>query len=260
MAVAALAACGKKEAEPAQTALPNPNTSNQEMAKAAGDVLKQISPQAAQQPTSSSEANLPSAERGKSLSDYQPLKSGVQLAYLYYALSGLPVDDERLAGIISADYRSTSDSFKKADILKVLKPQMEQQIADLRKNPYLKLHVEGAQLGHYDMSAKSFPIEGLPLAPDAYMSFNDASSYQLAITNGDAFRNWKVEDETKAREVEGLVNAKHSNGLVQYAGYPTPADVYLFAQGVDQNRRSVKFQIVQVTLSNRAGGEVAVLK
>lgn len=91
------------------------------------------------------------------------------------------------------------------------------------------------------------------------MKFNDSACYSLTTTNGGAVRNWKVDDETKAREVGGLVNAKYPNFFFT-AGYPTPADIYLFAQGVGQNRRAVKFQFVQISLSNRAGGEVAVLK
>src|ERR1700730_11482820 len=106
IASAALVACGKKEAETPQTALPTQENSSQEMAKAAGDMLKQISPDSPKAPlVSAVGGNVPSADTGKALTDYQPVNSGVQLAYLYYALSGLPVDYEKRAGIASQEYR-----------------------------------------------------------------------------------------------------------------------------------------------------------
>lgn len=110
-----IAACGNKDAEQSQSqASLQPSGFN--IAQGAG---VGVSTPAA--PT------LPIAEAATPLSTYVNVDSGIQLAYLYYAVSGLPTDYEKLAEISSQDYRSTTDSFKKKDILDTLKPQIDQQ-------------------------------------------------------------------------------------------------------------------------------------
>jgi hypothetical protein len=262
MTAAALVACSKKEIEAPKADTQSQQESSQELGKAAGDLLKQISPDTEKAPAVNANASaLPTADGDKALTDYQPVNSGVQLAYLYYALSGLPVDYEKLAGIASQDYRSTTDSFKKADILAALKPQIDQQINSFRTNRYVKVHMSGAAIGigHYDLAAKSFPVNGLPLAENGFLTFNDSAQYHLAVTNGSGFNKLKIEDQAKAKEMESLV----TKGLPNYYGvgqYPTPADLYLFAQGVDQNSGIVKFQIVEVSLADQHDNLLGVIK
>lgn len=240
LAVLTLAACGKKD-EPIVVPDYNKNLLSP--------------PSAASQPP----ASLPQADANRALDSYQKVDSGAQIAYLYYALSGMPVDYQQLAQAVSADYRATSDTFKQKAIVDALKPQIDAQIAAFKKSPYIVVHWQDAQLSHYDMSGQFFPLNGIPLDGTRAGYFSDAPMYQYVITNGTHFEQFKVEDQNKAKDIEAVVSSGYPDTGLRNA-FQVPTDGYLFAQGVDTSMRAVKLQLVELSLNDPKGIPVGVIR
>lgn len=235
--VSTLAACGKSD----------------KPAPAAADALSQMK-DAATNPVAAAElkkqtvtaAMLPQADASTAEASYVPVNSGAQLAYLYYAVSGMPVDYEKLAGIVSQEFRTTSNEFKKHEILQTLKPKIDQQIASFKQNRYVVIDTS-YQLDHIDMASKTFPLRGLPSA-DSYIYYQDSSAYKLALTNAEAFSKYKAASDEQARELEGLVEKYRARGN---------ARLYLYAQDTDLNAQLVRFQAVKVKLLSEDGKAIA---
>ncbi|WBS02498.1 hypothetical protein OU994_30370 [Pseudoduganella sp. SL102] len=225
----ALSACGKSE---------HPGSANDaEKASGKAEVTTNALAKAA-----SPEIKLPQADKAMADDKYTEIDSGTQLAYLYYAISGMPVDYEKLAGIISGDYRNTTNAFKKEEILQSLKPKIDQQIGFYKDNRYVVIDTD-FRMSHIDMASKSFPINGVP-AGKSYLYFADSSSYKLGVTNGEAFSKYKAASDDQARMIEGLVEKYNANGK---------AKIFLYAQDADMNSGVVKFQAVKVQLKLQDG-------
>ena len=94
------------------------------------------------------------------ISAYRQIDSNIDLLYIYYAFSGMPVDYELLAGQISGEYRGTSDGFKKQEIMAALKPKIDAKIEEMKSGRYFTLKTDLA-LNHYDFDLKSFPVQGM---------------------------------------------------------------------------------------------------
>lgn len=189
--------------------------------------------------------NLPKGDPNAQLEKFVDLKSGGEVATLYYAISGLPVDYEKLAPIMSREYRETSDGFKKQEILQALKPRIDASINEAKKNSYYVVDTD-IQLQHYDFSTKSFPVNGVP-DKNGSIYFFDSSEYRIGFNNGDEFKSYKVDDSEKAKQIESLVAKYQASGK---------AKLYLFAQDTDSNSRQVKFQIVRVVMSGKEGLQI----
>ena len=69
---------------------------------------------------SAAQAALPQPDPGKALSTYPELDSGEQLMFHYVAASALPPDLDKLAESYSSEYRQTTDTFRKRDLLQLL--------------------------------------------------------------------------------------------------------------------------------------------
>lgn len=187
----------------------------------------------------------PQADPATPDSQYAETESGNQLMFLYYALSDMPVDYEAIAKAYSSDYRSTSDAFRKQDIMNSLKPRIDAEIARAKTARYFIYEIR-PELQHYDFAGKAFAIKNLQAGYSWYVS--DNSQYQLTFPNADAYSKLRVDDETLARSIEGMVGK-----------YPSPAlRIYGFAQGVDLNKKWVKAQIVKIELRDARGSRLAV--
>lgn len=190
------------------------------------------------------EAQLPNADQSTPLANYQEIRSDIPLMQIYYALSGLPVPWERLAERVSNDYRSTGDGFQRQEIMKVLKPKLEQDIADYAKNRYVVIPAQ-IRLSAYDFNQQGFPITGFD--PGSYLSFN-GSNYVLTFANGEQFRMAKLGNENLAREIEAI-RAK------EYRYQDHRAKIYAFARdaGDEGGRYAVKAQVVKVVVEKPDG-------
>jgi hypothetical protein len=207
-----------------------------------------------QNPASSAPAanfsNLPKADPNVPDAQFVELDSGYHTGALFYSLSGLPPDYEKLAMAASQDYRTTADAFRKRDLLQALKPQIDQQIQAFKdpRNRYFTATVaNGLPLGHYDFKTNSFPVTQ-DLSPGSYHYFNDAPYYSFAFTNGSAFQKFPLSDEQKAKDIEDLV----TKGLI----YQGDAVAYMFAQGADTANNRVLMQIVRIVLHGPTHTEV----
>ena len=88
-------------------------------------------------------AALPQPDANKPLSSYPEIESGMQVMFLYVAASRLPPDYTKLAETFSSEYRGTSDSFRKNDLMQAIKPQLEEKIAIAKSAPYGWMEIEG---------------------------------------------------------------------------------------------------------------------
>ena len=194
-------------------------------------------------------AALPQAKADTPLEQYVKLDSGNQVMFAYYAISNLPIDYEKIALSYSNEYRQTSDEFKKRDILNSLKPRIDAEISKAKEQRYWKV-TQGANLSHFDFDKKTF-AENNPLLQDGgYIYFDDNNAYNLSITNGESFRTIKVDDENKARQIEKNVNNAYSA--------PMNNVFYVFVQDVDQNKSTVKCQIIKSKLLDKSGNDLVM--
>lgn len=191
-------------------------------------------------------AALPKAKADTPLDQYVALSSGNQLMFMYYGLSNMPVDHEKIAQSYSQEYRSTNDAFKQKDILNALTPRIDSEIAKAKELRYFRAEDE-ASLGSYDFNAKSFHINNA-FDDGTYRYFNDNSTYKYSFTNGQSFSLLKVADEAKARQIESLIG-KYPRMKIEF---------YSYTQDVDPNNLTVKCQIVKIRLLDATGNELFV--
>jgi hypothetical protein len=191
-------------------------------------------------------AALPKANADTPLDQYVKLTSGNQLMFMYYGLSNMPLDYEKITQAYSQEYRSTQDAFKKQDILNAMKPRIDSEVAKAKNIRYFIAEYD-ANISSFDFNAKGFPVTN-PIGADAFGYYNDNSSYHYAFTNGEGFQMLKVADEAKARQIESLTKKYPPMKLV----------VYAFAQDADPSNLTVKSQIVKVRLLDASGNELVV--
>jgi hypothetical protein len=195
-------------------------------------------------------SNLPKADPNVPDSQFVELDSGYHTGALLYALENLPPNYEQLAMAASQEYRSTSDAFRKRDLMQALKPQIDQQMLVYKdpRNRYFTFRFgNGLPLGHYDFKTNTFPFTQ-DLSSSIYRYFNDAPNYSFAFTNGIAFQRFPVADEQKAKDIEDMV----TKGLI----YQGDAVAYTFAQGADPANNRVLMQIVRMVLYGPGQTEV----
>ena len=188
-------------------------------------------------------AAMPQGNVNTPLADYKELTSDNDIMFAYYALSSIPVDYDKVLMSYSEDYRRASDEFKKQDILKALKPKIDQEIAVAKNARYLKMTWNGFKLKKYDFQAKAFPQDDLE--NNSNLGWQNYG-YRLAFTNGDNFKLFKVEDEAKARLIEEKRSKYEQFNLV----------VYVYAQDADLNNKFVKSQVMRISLLDSHSNEL----
>lgn len=231
LAVLALSACGKGESAGTDPAAGGTSAAGGRF----GD---------AREAPAAAAPGLPKADMNKPLDAYPELQNGQQLMFLYTAASRLPPDFAKLAGHYSRDYRDTSDSFRKNDLLQAIKPQLEQQIAAAAASPYAWMPVDNVRLGAYDFDRKGFPVNEFD--NDGQRYFRDNYGYKLSWANRDQVRFAPVTDEARARELESL-RTRHRLGL----------KVYFFAQSANLNSQTIEAYVTRVQVMDRDGRVLA---
>jgi hypothetical protein len=161
--------------------------------------------QATQAAEATRAAQLPQPDWSTPDSAYVPMTKGTQMMFLYAAFSGRPPDYETMAKVYDPSYRTVTDTFKKHDLLAALVPKLDAGIADAKPHPYISWTDDQPALGHYDFSAHAFPDQSAVLMPHGSLGFYDGPGYQLTVTNGQAFQQLALADESKARPIESLL-------------------------------------------------------
>ena len=233
LAVLALTSCKKDDAKADADTAP----------AAPSGVLGQATAQAK---AAEAKAALPQPDAAKPLSTYVELESGNQLMFLYVAASKLPPNYEKLAAAFSSEYRNTSDSFRKNDLMQAIKPQLEQKIAQASTDPYAWMGVSNAELGAYDFQRKGFPVGAFE--EGSYRYFNDNYGYKIGWANGPQLAFAPVADEAVARQLESM-RTGYSN---------TPRlKIYFFAQSADLDNERVKALVTRVQITDKSGRVLA---
>lgn len=200
---------------------------------------------AAGSPSALPNSMLPKADMAKPLSEYQELDSGNQLMFLYVAVSKLPPDFAKLAEAYSKEYRSTSDSFRRNDLLKAIQPQLEQQIAAADSNRYLWVEIDQPSVRAYDFERKGFPIEDFDRG--SYRYFYDNNDYSYDWANGAQVAFAPVPDEAVARQIETLRSSYN----------PPKLKVFFYIQSADLNSQRVHAYVTRVQLLGKGGSVLA---
>ncbi len=188
-------------------------------------------------------AAAPQGDPAKPLADYQELTSGKQLRYAHLALSGLPVDYEKVAERVSTDYQQTQDAFKRKDIVAALKPAIDQEIAKVRQNAYFQMEMgDRGTLDSFNFEKKSF---GVPAFTDAQSEryFGDDGWTKLVFANSSSFAALAVPDEAQARTIEGA----------RGKGERLRLRVFMFLNGVVLGENKVRAQVMKVQLLDGQG-------
>lgn len=159
----------------------------------------------------------------------QHIASRRDLAELFYAVSGQPVDaakESADAPVIKLQY----DEAKKKEATAQLVAQIGEGARRIAANPLLRYRVVQAEatLGPYDVFRKGFPLHAV--GPHSKLTFmrgfdlaRTAADYSLAFSNGAEFDLLRVEDEATARRIEQL----RSNTPLALTG---SLRVYVFVQ------------------------------
>ncbi|XLZ68780.1 hypothetical protein ABT364_19830 [Massilia sp. SR12] len=232
----ALTACGKSADNPAAQATP---------ASAPAPSLADLKDPAAVAKVA--EAALPKGDAAIPTSNYRKVDSGHQVMFLYFAMANLPVPYEDIAQDFSSDYGRTSDSFKRNDIVSALKPRIDQEIAGAKGGRYIFTEQQdNSLLERYNFEKKSFAIKEFADS-GRYTYFSDNSKYTLATTNNGQFTSFRVQDEAKARQIEGYLS-KYAQLRLQ---------TYAYVQDADPSNRRVKLQVMKVRLLDPAGEVLA---
>ncbi|SDE39907.1 hypothetical protein [Paraburkholderia lycopersici] len=186
--------------------------------------------------------SLPNGDASRALADFRTIDSGNEVMFLYYGLSSLPADYDKIAQSYSRDYQTTGDSFRKQDLLKALKPRIDAAIAAAKDSRYVVLNAPGASLDAYDFTRKGFQVTNVA-QPGSYQYFFDNSNYTVEYTNGADHTFIKVDDEAAARAIEEM--RSHYR--------PLTVRLYAFAQDADPASNRVKLQILHTQLLDASG-------
>ncbi|WP_348946307.1 DUF4852 domain-containing protein [Chitinibacter sp. FCG-7] len=189
---------------------------------------------------------LPLGDKAFPLNQYTEVSNSLPIVQAYYVLNGMPAKFDLMAALASNDYARENDSFKKQDLLKVIQPKLEQQMAALKAKPYMVIDIS-VKLGAYDFNKKGFPINGI--SEDGFLSYRDVgAAYALKFSNANDYSFFANADESSAREIEALRNSQGS--WVNYS-----AKAYVFAQAAeDKNGRNmVVGQIMKLVVNKQDG-------
>lgn len=234
-AALALSACGKSETEATKPEAAKPSLSDASAHKAEEKAKETIA------------AKAPRADQTKALSEYAQLDSGKQLMFLNLALSGMPADYQVIARNISRNYDNESDNFKKNDMLKALKPGIDQEIEAAKARRYVYLDVSDTPLETFDFNQSAFPMK--LLSSGSYRYFNDLYRYKAEFGHIEPFAALKISDENQAREIEQLRTK-----------YQLQARIYMFAMDVPVGSDNVRFEPVAIEIRDKQGRVLATAK
>lgn len=191
-------------------------------------------------------AEAPKADKSVPLTQYQEMNSGKQLLFSHLAISGMPIDYEKIASFISNEYNHQSDEFKKRDMVNALKSGIDKELAKAKDGRYYYMEIS-ANWDKYDFGSKSFSTSDIG-GNGRYFRFNDfAVTYRLEWPNAGQFSKLLVPDENQARAIEAL--------RTKYNGIKTR--VYFFITDTKLGDTTVLGEITKVQVMDAKGNLLA---
>lgn len=127
---------------------------------------------------------------------------GLDPAFVYYELSGLPVPWTDLARHYS-DYRNARDEFERNERFAALRPAMERARDDALRHKTFLLQT-GTEVGEYDFANETFPLS---FRATMFFTFDldvPGPRFALSFANGGDLIDWKLPKE-KARDVAAML-------------------------------------------------------
>lgn len=176
------------------------------------------------------------------LARYVRWSQSLQVIYMYYALSELPVKYEAIADCYSDDY-SHADELSKKKILDQIKPRIDGELLKVRGERYFSV-VMRADLNEYDLNFGGFPVIN-QIGSDCVGSFMDWKdlNYKYAFTNGDDYKVLVVSDEALVRKIEDMRRRGADMKIV----------IYAFADAAETGRYVVDARILHIQLIDENG-------
>jgi hypothetical protein len=203
-------------------------------------------------PINTTKQSPPSADKPNSsipYSEYVEIKSGDTLMYLYTAISGVPPDYEKIAELISTDFRSTQDSFKRQDIIKALTPRISDEIKKASSTRYISwISNDLYTIDKYDFANKAFPINADHWDGNSLRYLRNNSYVKIKFIADGPLQKFAVTNESDARKIESLVSTQYKDLALK---------TYAFVQDADLNERSIKAVVTKFELLDKQGRVLA---
>lgn len=178
-------------------------------------------------------------------SDYTKIISYADFLYVFANLDTRQnTDYASIAESISKNYRNTSDSFAKQDIVQQLKPSVDQKIAEFKGKKYFSIDPErigSDKLSAYNFETKSFKNTSLT----KYWRFWDSNLGNIPEVywmNDAKFENVRVDDYETAKRMESL----------RVAG-KLKETLYMYVNNADMRTRSLYAYLTKIVYTDPAG-------
>lgn len=245
---AMLAGCSKQE----EAAAPQASGSGPAVSAATAAVPKEAVPERAAVPA------VPKADRSKPLAEYQELTNGRTVLFAHLSVDTMPIDYPRIANLVSVEYASSKDEFRKHDLLTALRPGIDAEIAKARANRYYRMQGE-AEIEKYDFETKSFRL-GTFSDAGSHIYFNDIKDYSIAFINAREFQQLRVEDEAQARRVEAVraETGAGANALARaYAKHKLFLTIFFYAAEAKLGQPVLLAEVTKVQLRDENGNLLA---
>lgn len=206
--------------------------------------------------------DLPQPDNNHPLTSYVNISDSKQVEYLYYALSGVRPDYDKIAQNDWQDYRSTSDEFKKHEMLNAITPQIDARINAAKNQRYITFVtpvVLPSTVGPYDLTVM---FQGMRLpsffsgnAPAQIPYGSKFSDYGFYCANCNNFANLAsfsfFPDQDRQNR---LANSLTTTGIDET--YNHKVKVYAFAQTTQKFAGHIETVITRIDLLTSDGKTV----
>ncbi|ODS09644.1 DUF4852 domain-containing protein [Vibrio scophthalmi] len=149
------------------------------------------------------------------------------IPFLYDVRAEIKATDEKLASIMSKDYRLAKDEFSRYDLLQKIKPIIDNRLQKAAKTDAIELHI-GGNLEDYDFDKKGFPSgfgEGtyIPFQNKYAVTFSNSNDIQFIPVSMESARLLSSELQKNRRAsyiIKGnIIEVKEDN--MNYHTYKT---------------------------------------
>lgn len=194
-------------------------------------------------------------DKNHPFSSYSNITSGKQLAFLYYALSATSPDYDKIANQNFIDYRETTDTFKKQEMLKVITQQIDSSINTAKTERYITFTttviLDSPVNNSYNLwstvDTRSSRRSNSFLSGDGNWTPDDGlSGYAVICINRDEFSKVPVPNES----IKIIESQKASDNIFK-------VKVYGFAKSDWGNSGSVEMVVQRVEILSKDGNILA---
>ena len=173
---------------------------------------------------------------------------GLDLAYIYYDVSGLPVPWKALANFYD-EYRSAKDEFERREVYAQILPIMKKSSEEISQTKTFLIRTE-TSVGEYDFDREAFP---LGISDGMFFTFPlsiTGPSFAVEFTNASELKDWKIKPE-KARGIAAILRSgRNVPMMIEYKPVNAFEDRLRTRWG-NERYRIIEADIVKATLYTR---------